>query len=46
LSYLAGILLSNLFVGYKLGYELILLNGAITFAGLWLIRKGQIGQTN
>lgn len=24
--------------GYKIGFELIILNGAITFAGLWLIR--------
>ena len=25
--------------GYTFGYELLLLNGALTFAGLWLIRK-------
>lgn len=25
--------------GYKFGYELLMLNGALTFAGLALIRK-------
>lgn len=25
-------------IGYKFGYELLLLNGMITFAGLWLLR--------
>jgi hypothetical protein len=24
---------------YQIGIELLLLNGALTFAGLWLIRK-------
>ncbi len=28
-----------LFNGYKFGFELLILNGMITFAGLWLIRK-------
>jgi SSS family transporter len=27
------------FGGYKFGYELLLLNGLITFVGLWVIRK-------
>ena len=26
-------------VGYKFGYELLMLNGALTFAGLALIKK-------
>ncbi|MHC1705533.1 MAG: sodium:solute symporter [Tenuifilaceae bacterium] len=29
----------NLFWGYKFGFELIILNGALTFFGLWLLRK-------
>ena len=27
------------FVGYKFGYELLMLNGALTFAGLYLLKK-------
>lgn len=27
--------------GYKFGYELLLLNGMITFLGLWLLRRGR-----
>jgi len=27
--------------GYKFGYELLMLNGCITFLGLWLLRKGR-----
>ena len=29
---------ANWFHGYKLGFELLILNGLLTFAGLWLIR--------
>jgi Na+/proline symporter len=29
----------ELFNGYKFGFEMIILNGLITFIGLWLIRK-------
>jgi len=25
--------------GYKMGFELLVLNGLLTFLGLWLIRK-------
>ena len=25
--------------GYKMGFELLMLNGLLTFIGLWLIRK-------
>ena len=32
---------SKIFNGYKIGNELILINGIITFAGLWLISKKQ-----
>lgn len=31
----------NLFSGYKIGQELILINGIITFAGLWLISNSK-----
>jgi SSS family solute:Na+ symporter len=30
------------FLGYQFGFEMLILNGIITFAGLWLIRKKQI----
>jgi|GEM_PF-6286041 Na+/proline symporter len=26
------------FTGYQFGYELLMLNGALTFAGLWLLK--------
>jgi Na+/pantothenate symporter len=29
----------NWFAGYKFGYELLLLNGMLTFLGLWIISK-------
>ncbi len=29
----------ELFNGYRFGFELLILNGALTFSGLWLIRK-------
>lgn len=28
--------------GYQFGYELLMLNGALTFAGLWMIRPRTI----
>ena len=31
--------LTSQYVGYKFGYELLMLNGALTFAGLALIKK-------
>ena len=37
---------ASTFNGYKIGNELILINGIITFTGLWLIsRKPRPGQT-
>lgn len=30
---------AELFWGYKIGFELIILNGGLTFLGLWLFRK-------
>jgi len=32
----------NIFWGYKFGFELIILNGALTFFGLWLLRKSSL----
>jgi hypothetical protein len=32
----------ELFNGYKFGFELLLLNGLITFAGLWIFSKRSI----
>ncbi len=34
----------NIFNGYSIGNELILINGIITFLGLWMISKKQHGQ--
>lgn len=34
------------FLGYKFGYELLMLNGAITFIGLWSISKPRPTQPN
>ena len=31
-----------LFNGYKFGFELLILNGLLTYTGLWIIRKRQI----
>lgn len=39
LCYLINVLSVRYFGGYKFGYELLILNGAITFAGLFIIRK-------
>ena len=39
LSYLVNIYSEQLLFGYKFGYEILLLNGLITFLGLFLIRK-------
>jgi Na+/proline symporter len=30
------------FNGYKFGFEMIIVNGLITFAGLWLVRKSRL----
>ena len=37
---------ARLFHGYKIGYELILINGILTFLGLWLISKKSSAITN
>ncbi len=33
--------LASRFLGYKFGYELLLLNGALTFGGLWAVPGGR-----
>ena len=38
LNWLAPMLLN----GYKMGYELLIINGALTFAGLWILQKKNI----
>jgi Na+/proline symporter len=42
LSYLLSINAAHWFNGYSIGLELLLINGLITFAGLWLISKPAI----
>ncbi len=39
ISYLLNIYSEELFWGYKFGYELLMVNGLLTFIGLYLIRK-------
>lgn len=41
LCYGLELLLLHLFE-YKVGYEILLLNGLLTFAGLWVLRKGKM----
>jgi len=43
LTYLINDQSSNWFSGYIFGYELLLVNGLITFVGLWLIRSDKKG---
>ena len=38
-----GSLSKSIFGGYKIGFELILINGILTFAGLWLISRKSAG---
>jgi len=38
-SYLLNMYSEELFLGYKFGYELLMVNGLLTFLGLFLIRK-------
>jgi len=39
LSFLLSTYSSELFGGYQIGFELLLINGMLTFIGLWAIRK-------
>lgn len=44
-SYIINIYSEELLFGYKFGFEILLLNGLITFLGLFLIRKKQLQPT-
>ncbi len=39
LCYFLSYFSEELFNGYKIGFELLIINGILTFAGLWLLRK-------
>jgi Na+/proline symporter len=39
ICYVLNTFSKELFSGYKFGFEMIILNGAITFLGLWLIKR-------
>ena len=39
LSYLSKFILENIFENYKVGFELLLINGLITIIGLYILRK-------
>lgn len=45
LTYILNLYSEQLFFGYKFGFELLLLNGFLTFVGLFLIRDKQAGST-
>jgi hypothetical protein len=45
LTYFININSDWLFNGYKFGFELLILNGLITFAGLWIIKKRTLIKT-
>lgn len=40
LSYLASVYSTRLLGGYQFGFELLILNGLLTYSGLWLISTG------
>ena len=42
ICYFLSLYSENLFNGYKFGFELLILNGIITFAGLFLLRINNI----
>ncbi len=44
-SYIINVYSEQLLFGYKFGFEILLLNGLITFLGLFLIRKKQLQPT-
>jgi hypothetical protein len=39
LSFFISYYSPKLFAGYQIGFELLLINGLLTFVGLWFIRK-------
>ncbi|MFK7947937.1 MAG: sodium:solute symporter [Saprospiraceae bacterium] len=42
ICYFLSMYSTQLFFGYKFGFELLILNGLITFLGLWAIRNGKL----
>jgi len=46
LCYLLDMYSSRLFSGYKIGNEILILNGLLTFAGLWLISYSENSPVN
>ena len=42
LCYVLSTYSETLLFGYKFGFELLILNGLLTFFGLWLIRNGKM----
>jgi Na+/proline symporter len=42
LSYILSVNSEKLFGGYKISIEILVINGLITFAGLWLVSKSQV----
>ncbi|NJN78583.1 MAG: sodium:solute symporter [Saprospiraceae bacterium] len=43
--YFLSMFSETLFFGYQFGFELLILNGLLTFFGLWLIRDGKMDGT-
>jgi hypothetical protein len=43
-SYLLSLNSKTIFNGYEFGYEIVLVNGLITFGGLYLISKPAAGK--
>jgi hypothetical protein len=41
LSYILNINSKTLFAGYEFGFEILIVNGLLTFVGLWLLSSGR-----
>lgn len=39
ISYFVSIYSKDIFFGYQVGYELLAINGGLTYLGMWLVRK-------
>jgi mannitol-specific phosphotransferase system IIBC component len=46
LSFLLSHFSERIFNGYQIGFELLIINGILTFIGLYLIRKPQLLTNN
>ncbi|UCE94190.1 MAG: sodium:solute symporter, partial [Flavobacteriaceae bacterium] len=44
LSYFLNIYAASLFTGYQFGYEILIVNGLLTFTGLFLIRQKKVAK--